>query len=245
MKNSFWYFITLFCLIGIFSHDLFASINSCDTIIQKREVEEDIFRKRYLENIEKINSLTESKREGLVESLHREDYLLKDTHSFAFSLVKNTHDTIVNNPFDDKIVEGLKKYFNIDLSRHVLNYDSKIVFLNISNILKRAENTEYSCSKDKKSFYCPKGVAAITTPFKHVIHLCDLYFKTLGFEHQAATLIHEWFHAWGGNKINYWPEKYCYQLKKVTKTEILLRNSDQYMLFIYYVGTNGKSLKCF
>jgi hypothetical protein len=70
------------------------------------------------------------------------------------------------------------------------------------------------------------------------------YFKLAHDGNRVATIIHEWFHRWSNFKVNYLPEKYCYQANDLPASK-LINNADQYLLFLYSLGQNGRPVECF
>lgn len=160
-------------------------------------------------------------------------------HEAAVRLISNTQHEIQKN-HSPLLGQGLKKYFGINSISSPL---VATVYANIKKVAKNAAETVYKCHTEERGLWCRPNIRAIVPPPKDKVHLCPGYFEFWRRE-RTATLLHEWFHRWGGGSINYLPETYCYESSGLAP-EKLIRNSDQYMLFIYFVGTGGEILPCF
>ena len=168
---------------------------------------------------------------------------VKSHHTDATRIINNTVNSI-NNSSNYFIEKALNKYFNLSPSVVADQDLIKKVFKNIKRVALGAESTNYSCHKSINTIWCIADQLAIVPPPKDTVYLCPAFFNNLNKRKQIGTIIHEWFHRWGKSSINYFPESYCYESSDLSSAE-LVRNADQYMLFIYYVGTNGGYLECF
>ncbi len=61
---------------------------------------------------------------------------------------------------------------------------------------------------------------------------------------KVGVILHQWFHAWGGKKILRAKEKLCRNADDLS-ANALVKEADQYMQFIYFVGSKGTVLSCF
>jgi hypothetical protein len=168
----------------------------------------------------------------------------KSRHNDAVKMIRNTAKLINDKKFKGHIEQALKKYFRLSIYK---KEDTKLilkVFQNITNVAAQSWKTNYSCHQKSTGLWCMANQLAIVPPVSSTVHLCPKFYNKLNKEKQIGTIIHEWFHRWGKSEINYLPEDYCYESKELDPEE-LIQNADQYMLFIYYVGTNATILKCF
>jgi hypothetical protein len=165
-------------------------------------------------------------------------------HSRAVEIFRNANYQIQNNRSNDLIKNGLRNYFTLSMENASDSRMIDTIFSNIQSISHHINETKYKVYSHKKGLWCITNPLAIVPPPKNKVHLCPSFFSSLNRNQQIGTIIHEWFHLWGGNKINYIPEKYCYESVSLGPGR-LIRNADQYMLFIFSVGTNGEYLPCF
>lgn len=165
-------------------------------------------------------------------------------HHNAIEIFSNVAMLIQSNKLNDHVKKGLRVYFKLS---HDVAEDKElieIVFENIKRVALNAKKTKYNCHTKRSGVWCIGNQLAIVPPPKTRVHLCPAFFNYLSRRQQIGTIIHEWFHRWGKRRINYLPENYCHQSSGLESKE-LIRNADQYMLFLYYVGTNGGYLECF
>ena len=188
--------------------------------------------------------------------------LLISLNSFSSSQFKNCSSDIVKNHNDaNRIIKSalkrltsrtdikdieyaFNKHFRLSLLKAKDTVLIKKVISNIKRIAKGSAKTNYTCHKKDFSIWCSTSPLAIVPPPKSRVHLCNGYFSKLTTRQQVGTMIHEWFHMWGGSNINYLPETYCSDNAQSTSSQ-LVRNSDQYMLFIYHLGQKNDYLACF
>lgn len=162
----------------------------------------------------------------------------------AKSYMEKAHQLLASN--DPLVVSGFKKYFNVDYhsagdQRHVENVKGMMnrIWSNLSRVT-------YRCGKDYKP-YCQPGILALVPPLSR-IQICPSYFNR-DFEKQVGTLIHEWGHRWGSFRYGHFRLKYIFE-KYCTETsgasaDVLTHQPDSYMLFTYYLATDGKGISCF
>jgi len=105
------------------------------------------------------------------------------------------------------------------------------------------KKSKYKCGR-AKGLWCYGGQLAIVPPPINKIYLCEPYFRR-SFEKQVGVIIHEWGHRFTTFKgMAYMGEKYCWESNNLS-FKSLARQPDSYMLFIYYLGTNGQGIGCF
>ena len=163
----------------------------------------------------------------------------------AISYVIKAHEIMEANQ-DPLIATGFKKYFNVDY--HSPN-DQKYV-QNVTGMMARiwsnVSRLKYRCGQNYRP-YCQDGILALVPPLSRV-QICPSYFNR-PFEKQVGTLIHEWGHRWGSFRfgqfrLKYISEKYCTETAGAGP-DVLTVQPDSYMLFTYYLATNGKGINCF
>jgi hypothetical protein len=170
--------------------------------------------------------------------------VVKSRHLKANKIINRVVKLIKNKDYSYHLEKGLKDYFDLSLtSAKDTNLILK-VFETIKKVASKANTTKYRCQQESLGFWCMADVLAIVPPPKTKIYLCPGFFNRLSSSKQVGTIIHEWFHRWGGGKINYITENYCFESSGLD-SEDLIKNADQYMLFIYSVGTDGGYLECF
>lgn len=174
-----------------------------------------------------------------------EDYnTLSLAHDTARSYVIKAHQILEagNSPL---IAEGFKKYFNLDI--HTGNQsDVQNVKAMMDRLYSNVDRLKYRCAKDYRPL-CQPGILAIV-PLPARVHVCPSYFNR-PFEKQVATLIHEWGHRWGSFRygkfrLKWIAEKYCTETSGAPAS-VLIHQPDSYMLFTYFLATNGKGITCF
>lgn len=165
-------------------------------------------------------------------------------HKEANQIIKSALDRLTSRSDIKDIEYAFGKYFKLSLLKAKDTSLIKKVISNIKRIAKSSSKTNYTCHKADFSIWCSTSPLAIVPPPKSRVHLCNGYFTKINKRQQVGTIIHEWFHLWGGSNINYLPETYCSDSANL-KSSSLIRNSDQYMLFIYHLGKKGKYLGCF
>lgn len=174
-----------------------------------------------------------------------EDFATLDlAHTTAKSHIEKAHQMLSSN--DPLIVSGFKKYFNIDFNspahqKHIQNVKEMM-----GRIWSNVNRVKYRCGQFYKP-YCQPGILALVPPLSR-IQICPGYFDRT-FEKQVGTLIHEWGHRWGSFRVGHFRlkylfEKYCTETSGA-KPEVLIHQPDSYMLFTYYLATNGKGIACF
>jgi hypothetical protein len=163
-------------------------------------------------------------------------------HDLALTLLSKTNLQLNNISRDSLFEKALQKYFKLSIE---VKEDQAMVETVIANIKKISDNVSSAKYKvhNEESSWCILNKLAVVPPPKKVIHLCPAFFE-LTETQKTATIIHEWFHLWGRGKINYIFEKYCFESKDLNSKE-LIRNADQYMFLMFFLGTNGASLRCF
>lgn len=173
-----------------------------------------------------------------------ENTLVDKHHAKSVKILNNTVILTKKKILNQHIVEGLKEYFKLSVDDKKDQELIKKVFSNIKTIAANAKTTNYTCYDGRIGFWCLADQLAIVPPPKTRVYLCPKYFKLSTVTKQIGTIIHEWFHRWGKSQIDYLPERYCYESKNLS-SEKLIRSADQYMLFVYYVGSLGNKLACF
>jgi hypothetical protein len=161
-------------------------------------------------------------------------------HTTAKSYIDKAHQIIQNN--DDALISaGLKKYFNVDY--HAASDQKNVAFIkNIMNRLwSKVGKVKYKCASDA-GLYCSPGILALVPPLSR-IQVCPSYFNRT-FDKQVGTLIHEWGHRWGFFRLKYVFEKYCTETSGAAAS-VLIKQPDSYMLFTYFLATNGVGINCF
>lgn len=147
--------------------------------------------------------------------------------------------------FSPRIKKAFSQYFKIDITDQSQAHQIARVSSLIEKIAKKAKTSKFVCGGFSNQLFCSitsQPIAGVP-PGRGLVHLCGSYFKKTK-EVRAATLIHEMFHQFGGVHINYLDETYCDKSGDLGRSE-LIRNADQYMLFIGQVGNFGKTPKCF
>jgi hypothetical protein len=171
----------------------------------------------------------------------QEDELtLTAAHEVAKSHMNKAY-AILQNPNDDLVKEGLQKYFNLDLQ----NPKHQKHFKKVKNIMYRlwskVNRVTYRCASNS-GLFCSVGVLAVVPPL-HKVQICPSYFAR-DFDKQVATLIHEWGHRWGFFRLKYIFEKYCHETEGAS-AKLLVKQPDSYMLFTFYLATDGRGIGCF
>lgn len=164
---------------------------------------------------------------------HCQGEKVKNLHQEALELTKNAYQKLQSyGLFSADISHAFKKYFRLDVFDVNDEIRIKRVVYNLSRVAQNAKKTNYTCHEHNRGLWClKKNVVAIVPPPKKVVYFCPIFFKQR-VKDQVETVIHEWFHRWGGNRIDYLPETYWYQVTKNTPISTLVRSSDQYVLFI-------------
>ncbi len=153
------------------------------------------------------------------------------------------HTNIEEVQFNPIVREAFLKYFKINVfDPSQATYINKVVS-NLGMLAKNAERTIYRCNI-KNSIYCYFGsILAMVPPPKVRVHLCPSYFDR-PFDKQVGTLIHEWGHRWGKGNFDYLNETYCYDSADLP-TKKLIRQPDNYMLFVIEIARDGRGIGCF
>ena len=167
---------------------------------------------------------------------------VQNYHNKAVSLLKNASKLIKASPYSKKIRHSLKKYFKVDILKPSDFELAVKVFNNIHIVSKHSSKSLYKCKPQKNYFWCLTDPLALVPPPKTRIYLCPRFFK-LSKKQKIGVTIHEMFHMWGGFRINYLPETYCYDRQGLSK-DSLVRQADQYMLFVMNLDAKSK-LECF
>jgi hypothetical protein len=166
----------------------------------------------------------------VLQKSHREAY---EQTQKALNLLQNLNDPLVMKSF--------KIFFKLETQNPHDSKKIKRVLRVVKKYIKKAEKTVYKCGYDQG--WCTTNPLAIVPPPKRRVYLCAPYFRRNPIK-QTATLVHEWGHRWGGIRMAYAFEKYCYEWDQF-KSRQLVRQPDAYMLFISYLATNGVGIDCF
>lgn len=175
------------------------------------------------------------------KSCNSEEYATLDlAHKTAKSHIEKAHQVIQQNN-DALITAGLKKYFNVDY--HSPNHQQHVIFIknSMGRLWSNVNRVKYKCASNA-GLYCSVGVLAVVPPLSR-IQVCPSYFSRT-FDKQVGTLIHEWGHRWGFFKLKYIFEKYCTETAGAS-ADVLIKQPDSYMLFTYFLATNGVGIGCF
>lgn len=169
---------------------------------------------------------------------------LSTAHDTARNYVIKAHQILTagNSPL---IAEGFKKYFNLDYYT-----GNQTQVKNVKEMMNRlysnVDRVSYRCAKDYRPL-CQPGILAIV-PLPARVNVCPSYFNR-DFEKQVGTLIHEWGHRWGSFRygqfrLKWIAEKYCTETAGASPS-VLIHQPDSYMLFTYFLATDGKGIRCF
>lgn len=164
-------------------------------------------------------------------------------HLRADELIQTTAKLINKEILHPNIITGLKKYFKLDtldVNQHAL---IEKVFSNINKVNKKNTKANYRCDPENETRPCNATNYAGMQFIGKMIYLCPGYFTKLTDIQQVGVMLHQWFHAWG-SKIARSKEKSCRDTESQS-ADILVKQADQYMQFIYFVGSNGSFLECF
>ncbi len=161
-------------------------------------------------------------------------------HQTAKSYIEKAHQVLQNNDVV-LITAGLKKYFNVDY--HSASDQQNVSFIKetMRRLWANVGRVKYNCASDS-GLYCSPGILALVPPLSR-IQVCPSYFSR-SFEKQVGTLIHEWGHRWGFFRLKYIFEKYCTETSGAAAS-VLIKQPDSYMLFTYFLATNGVGITCF
>lgn len=167
-------------------------------------------------------------------------YAVDSYHNNALELIQQTKKKILKPNATDKayIAMAFKNFFKLGSSLYSDQVLKQVVYANIMQVAANADRTQYKCYNENKGLWCVAGQYAIVPPPKTKVHLCSAFEESLNDRQKVLTIIHEWFHLWGKNKIDYFPETYWNESAD-SKPEELVRMADQHMLFIHYVATMG------
>jgi len=161
-------------------------------------------------------------------------------HNMAKSYIEKSHEILEKNE-SSLITSGLKKYFNVDYhSARDRKYVAQIKNI-MSRLWRKVNRVKYKCASNR-GLYCSPGILALVPPLSR-IQVCPSYF-TRPFYKQVGTLIHEWGHRWGFFRLKYISEKYCHETVGAPAS-VLAYQPDSYMLFTYYLATDGQGIGCF
>jgi len=166
----------------------------------------------------------------------------QNAHQEAVKIVGKAN-TMLTKKANDTVKAAYWRYFGIDISDPSMKDYIKHVKEMISAQAKKVSATKYECHDGRVGFWCIGDPLAIVPPPKTKIHLCPSFFKQSS-RLQTGTLLHEWQHRWGGRHIDYLPETYCWEIKKLTPKK-RIRQADAYMQFMYYLANDGLELECF
>ena len=147
--------------------------------------------------------------------------------------------------FTPKLKEAYQTYFKLDVTTQKNAFEVARVKILIEKVAEKASTSKFVCGGISNNLFCKitNQPYAGVPPGRGLIHLCGPFFKE-SIKYQAATMIHEMFHQFGGHHINYLDETYCKDSEGL-KSKELIRNPDQYMLFIGHLGNLGKAPDCF
>lgn len=166
------------------------------------------------------------------------------THLKALELTTRTSDVILKDSSNAHLVQGLKQFFKLELSNSEHTSFINSVFDNVNRLAQKAHKTGYYCDKEFESNYCSKNNLATSRYFKKRVYLCPGYFSRLSELQKVGVILHHWLHLWGYKNIAHRKEKFCHESFDL-EAKSLIKQPDQYMQFIYYVGSKGKVLECF
>lgn len=170
-----------------------------------------------------------------------EEYATLDlAHTTAKSYIEKAHQLLQQNN-SPLIASGMKKYFNINYTFASDQNNIKFVKEIMGRLWSNVNRVKYKCASDA-GLFCSQGVLAVVPPLSRV-QICPSYFHRT-FDKQVGTLIHEWGHRWGFFKLKYIFEKYCTETAGAS-ADVLTKQPDSYMLFTYYLATNGVGINCF
>ena len=165
---------------------------------------------------------------------------LGSAHELAKSYIEKAHE-ILEKDKSPLIALGFKKYFNVDYhSADHEKYVNKVKGM-MFRLWDNVGRVRYKCASNS-GLYCSPGILALVPPLSR-IQVCPSYFSR-NFEKQVGTLIHEWGHRWGFFRLKYIFEKYCDETVGADASVLTLQ-PDSYMLFTYYLATDGRGIACF
>lgn len=165
-------------------------------------------------------------------------------HLKAYELIQMTEKSIKKIEPNLLVIKGLEKYFKLDFHDPKHTALIKKVFSRILKVAHKAHKTDYVCDYKNKSSVCEKNDYGGTKFLGKKVFLCSDYFTKISDVQQIAVILHQWIHAWGGCSVARFKEKSCAD-RETLNSKTLIKQPDQYMQFIYFVGSNGTELSCF
>ncbi len=168
-------------------------------------------------------------------------------HLRADELIQATARLINKEIPNQNIITGLDRYFKLNPANVDHAELIKTVFANINKVSKKSTNANYRCDEENETSPCNDSNNAGTRMISIIgkkIFLCPGFFTRLSEVQKVGVILHQWFHAFARKEIARSKEKFC-SSSGSHAADVLVRQADQYMQFIYFVGSNGSTLDCF
>jgi hypothetical protein len=165
-------------------------------------------------------------------------------HLRANELLQATKKQINQKVPTPAVVEGLRQFFKVELDNPDHQKYIKKIFKKINRMASKVHKTKYYCDEKNETLVCTKNNKSGSKIFGKKVYLCPGFFNPQEEIHKVGIMLHQWVHVWGKNIILPIFEKSCRDAANLQPKK-LIRVPDQYMQFIYWIGTKGKFIGCF